>query len=71
MNNMKEEDIPAGGILTHLSPSTQFVIRIRARNAVGWSPWSKSTAETLITAKTSNAPFAIGNKIASNRLLLR
>ena len=65
-----DDSIPSGGTLTKLSPSTQFVMRIRAKNAVGWSPWSDETAPHLDTAKTADAPFSIGNRIASNRLLL-
>lgn len=64
------KSIPTGAILKSLSPSTQYVIRLRARNAVGWSCWSEETPVNDIQNRTMNGMFNIGNRYASNRLWL-
>ena len=62
--------IPTGSRLTPLSPSTQYVLRLRARNAVGWSAWSKETATNYTQAKTLDGIFNIGHRYSSTRLWL-
>ena len=62
--------IPTGCVLTPLSPSTQFVVRCRCRNAVGWSEWSSDTDPMNPNARTFDAPFSVGHRIAADRILL-
>ena len=70
IHNSSNTSIPTGGTLSSLSPSTQYVIRLRARNAVGWSAWSKESKMNNAMNKTNEGIFNIGHRYSSTRLWL-
>ena len=70
IHSSSNTSIPTGGTLSSLSPSTQYVLRLRARNAVGWSAWSEESKINNAMNKTSEGIFNIGHRYSSTRLWL-